>query len=150
MIKQTAKSAFTLIELLIVIAILGSLAAFVVIRFTGAQSQALDTKRKSEVKQYQNALEIYATKNGGNYVTQTSTVTAYSVCATLGLSSCTHDPKISSGWPDYNYQSSAGGLNYVIWSKLEKTNDFFVVCSNGQTGSMPTNWTGPVSGACPL
>lgn len=150
--------AFTLIELLIVIAVLGSLAGIVVVRFTGAQSAALDTKRKSELRQYQNALEIFATRNNSAYHISTSTIDASSMCTAIGLTSgsCPNDPKSASGWQNYRYQSNASGTDYVLWTRLEKLNtsgvaESFIVCSDGQAGVMPvTTWTAPTAaGVCP-
>lgn len=149
---------FTLIELLIVIAVLGSLAGIVVVRFTGAQSAALDTKRKSELRQYQNALEIFATRNNSAYHISTSTIDASSMCTAIGLTSgsCPNDPKFSSGWQNYRYQSNASGTDYVLWVELEKdatgdniNHDSFVLCSDGQAGIMISTWTGPTGGVCP-
>jgi len=56
---------FTLIELLIVISIIGILAAMVTISFMNTQRQARDTQRKSDLSQYRNALEAFASKNNG-------------------------------------------------------------------------------------
>lgn len=56
---------FTLLELIIVIAIIGILATLGLTSFTGAQQKARDTKRKGDLKAIQNAVEQYFTDNGG-------------------------------------------------------------------------------------
>jgi prepilin-type N-terminal cleavage/methylation domain-containing protein len=141
---------FTLIELLIVIAILGTLASLVVLRFRGAQATALDTKRQAELKQYQNALEIYATRR--ETYPASINAAANTICTTLGLAAgtCPSDPKLASGWRNYTYQSNASGLNYVLFAQLERTSEFFVLCSNGRNGLMPSTWGASTAGVCPL
>ena len=53
------KKGFTLIELLIVIAIIGLLSTLAVVALGNARTKARDTKRLSDIKQIQNALEMY-------------------------------------------------------------------------------------------
>jgi len=56
--KQSIK-AFTLIELVVVIAIIGILTAFAVPNFMAARERARDIQRKNDLKQLQNVLEMY-------------------------------------------------------------------------------------------
>ena len=51
--------AFTLLELLVVIGIIGMLTVLSVANFMSARDRAKDSQRKSDVKQIQNALELY-------------------------------------------------------------------------------------------
>lgn len=55
---------FTLIELLVVIAVIGILAAVVLASLNSARGKARDTRRISDLKQIQTALELYHTDNG--------------------------------------------------------------------------------------
>ncbi|KUK79546.1 MAG: general secretion pathway protein G [Microgenomates bacterium 39_7] len=50
---------FTLIELLVVMTIIGVLAGLIVPNYMGARQRARDAQRKSDLKQIQNALELY-------------------------------------------------------------------------------------------
>ncbi|NCT00024.1 prepilin-type N-terminal cleavage/methylation domain-containing protein [Candidatus Parcubacteria bacterium] len=54
---------FTLIELLVVVAIIGILATVVLASLGSARSRARDAKRITELKQIQNALELYYLDN---------------------------------------------------------------------------------------
>lgn len=56
---------FTIVELLIVIVVIGILAAIVIVAFNGVQSSARDTERKAELGSVQKALEMYRIENGG-------------------------------------------------------------------------------------
>jgi general secretion pathway protein G len=55
---------FTIVELLIVIAVIAILAAIVLTSYQGTQAQARDAKRKSDVKALIDALEVYYQDNG--------------------------------------------------------------------------------------
>jgi general secretion pathway protein G len=57
-------SAFTLLELMIVVVILGILAAFVVPRIAGRPDEARVAKAKIEVSSLEQALELYNLDNG--------------------------------------------------------------------------------------
>lgn len=61
------QKGFTLIELLVVIAIIGVLSSVVLASLNTARERAANAKRLSDMKQIQNALELYALTNSGNY-----------------------------------------------------------------------------------
>ncbi len=71
--------AFTLIELLIVIAIIGLLASITLIALNNSRKQARITKRISDLKQMSAAVELYFLTN--NFVPGTVTSPSYSECA---------------------------------------------------------------------
>jgi prepilin-type N-terminal cleavage/methylation domain-containing protein len=65
MLKQLRKeSGFTIIELLIVIAIIGILATLVLTNFQGAQAKGRDTVRKNDINSIYQKLEEYYNENG--------------------------------------------------------------------------------------
>ena len=61
--KRDAKG-FTIVELLIVIVVIGILAALVIIQFTNIQARARDTERKSDMRSIQSKLAEYYALNG--------------------------------------------------------------------------------------
>ncbi|MBT9585694.1 prepilin-type N-terminal cleavage/methylation domain-containing protein [bacterium] len=63
------KAGFTLIELMIVIAIIAILAAILVPNFLKARAQGQLTACKSNCKNIATAMEMYASDNGGRYPT---------------------------------------------------------------------------------
>lgn len=68
------KKGFTLIELLVVIAIIGLLSTLAVVALGSAREKARDSKRLSDLKQVQTALELFYTDENG-YPTSTLGVT---------------------------------------------------------------------------
>jgi type II secretion system protein G len=58
------KQGFTLIELLVVIAIIGLLASIVLVSLNATRKKARDSKRLSDLKQIQLAIEMYYDDNG--------------------------------------------------------------------------------------
>jgi len=142
--KKYKKFGFTLIELLVVIAIIGILATLAVISYTGVQKQARDTKRKSDLKQYQVALESYAAKNAGSYPARVGGGSIdSSLCATLGVSACPQDPVLES---PYVYSYTSDGSSFTLSSTLEtKDSTSWVADSNGKAYESTTT---PPSQSC--
>ena len=69
------KKGFTLIELMIVIAIIAILAAILVPNFLRARAQGQFTQCQSNCKNIGTALEMYSTDNAGHYPTGAGTMT---------------------------------------------------------------------------
>lgn len=63
---HSRKKGFTLIELLIVVAIIGVLSAVVLVSLNSARAKGRDAKRMSDMRQMQNAIELYMADNGGS------------------------------------------------------------------------------------
>lgn len=61
--RQAKQSGFTIVELLIVIVVIGILAAIVIVAFNGARTSAENSKTTQAVTQYVKALRLYATQN---------------------------------------------------------------------------------------
>ena len=148
-------SAFTLIEVLITVSIIGLLASLTLISFGGVQKTARDTQRKSDLKQYAAALENFANANNSLYPsrkTSSGASLATTVCTDLALTSCPEDPKPTLA--TYKYQSDGSGsgtkdaTKYVLWAKLEKTAEYWVICSDGKVGTIAS--VSISDGSCPL
>lgn len=133
-----SRSGFTYIELIIVIAVIGILSGLFVTQYPAAQRRARDAERRSDMKQYQTAMEIYANKNNGNYPVVSGTISSSILCDDLEISPCLNDSQNS-----YNVISSS--TEYALWATLEQPQSpvtYFVACSNGTTGESSTQPTG--------
>lgn len=65
--NKNTKKAFTLIELLMVVSVIGILSSIVLTSISGATKKARDAERKSDLSQIQKALEIYQISHDGRY-----------------------------------------------------------------------------------
>ena len=155
-------AGFTLVELLVVAGVLAALGTLVMISFTGARSSARDTQRKSDIKQYQTALEQFANRNNSLYPGTNDTIIntggGNTLCGYVELTSCSTDPEGTDHY-EYSANGSAGGTasatQYVLWARLERTPlggnvNYWVTCSVGRSGCVveaaePTNSTCPAT-----
>ena len=65
MLKYKSQKGFTIVELLIVIVVIGILAALVLNTFSGVQKRARDTQRQTDVNSIATQLEVYYNDNSG-------------------------------------------------------------------------------------
>lgn len=116
--NNTKKHGFTMIELLIVIAIIGILAVLGISMFSSATKRARDAVRKSDLESIRQALVLYRSDNGT--YPQTSGIS--DVVLTPMLSPTYINPVPEAETPnldDYNYTTLNGGRQFKICTKLE-------------------------------
>ena len=77
--------AFTIVELLIVIVVIGILAAITIVAYNGVQSRAHDAKRKSDLKELERYAQLYIADNG---ISPKSTVGCYAARSYLNNGEC--------------------------------------------------------------
>ena len=126
--RLRSERGFTLIEMLIVIAVIAILAGIVITGVSGIQASARDTKRMGELRGVQTTLEGYFAKCGhypngqvcGTLGTGAAEITPWSTLqATLG-GRIPQDPLPSLRTYEYGYTS--GGLGYILKATLENDN----------------------------
>jgi prepilin-type N-terminal cleavage/methylation domain-containing protein len=153
------KSAFTLIELLIVIAIIGILMTIVLVSTSGARKSARDTTRKSDLNQYRAALEAVSANYEGKYPSRTAAtvISVTSLVCTTDLinffgttAECPIDP-INTGTYRYYYRSNGtngtpDATEWILYGGLE-TGGYWEICSNGKVGSITA---APTDSVCDL
>lgn len=131
---------FTLIEVLIVLAIIAVVSGSIAFSFIGSAKSSRDGRRRADLAAYRGALELYANSNGKYPVFPAPTKLDKSSCLSLApvyLGKCQADPR--SGVYDYNYQSDAGGMEYCVWSVLERTQNCLMLCSDGKSQEYPAS-----------
>ena len=137
------KQGFTLIEILVVIAIIAILVAFISSNFLGARQRAKDVKVKAEFRQVKNALRLYYNDYNiypGPSTTATNTFNGcksgsppgddcLAECSGVFASgaTCSTDVymKLLPPPSDYAwyYQQRNSGNDFCMWSTLENVSD---------------------------
>ena len=134
------KKGFTLIELIVTIAVIGILATIMIVSYTGIQQRSRDSDRSSDVTQLKIAIEKYHAEKSTYPRTCGTSGCAVSMLANdlaPYLKTIPHDPRNtadSSG--DYQYVALADGDGYAIRVQYEAKD----VCKTGENVNM-TWWS---------
>ena len=130
-----SEKAFTLIELLIVISILGVLATIGLVAFRSAQFRGRDAQRKSDLKQISSALELYFS-DYGRYPTSSSGLIMG--CPSTTQSACNWGsgpfwdqkttyfkvvPKDPANSQNYYYKADSTAQKFQLFAHLENSQD---------------------------
>ncbi|MDD4930987.1 MAG: type II secretion system protein [Candidatus Colwellbacteria bacterium] len=127
--KFVSQKGFTLIEMVIVIAVVGILMGLAFNGIRGVQSAARDTKRTADLRSMQSYLELYfnkcghypgnadCTENSSQNFAGMKSVIEQSVANTGDIP---EDPQ-KSGGASYVYGTDANNNEYVIGATMEKT-----------------------------
>lgn len=111
------RKGFTLVELLVVVAIIGLLSTLAVVALGNARQKARDARRVSDIKQIQTGLELYFSDNNSYPIVAAATVlgsTGQTLSSGAGFSTTasgtTYMARVpgnpSPGGTDYSYTSN--------------------------------------------
>lgn len=118
------EKGFTLVEMVIVIIIIGILASIVLVGLGSFRARGRDARRIADLRQTQNALELYYTANQA-YAPVSGSDTWASLTTALtgggiGITTISNDPLPAN---TYQYGVSADRQNYVLMATLEDGNN---------------------------
>lgn len=133
------KDGFTLVELLLVIAIIGILVGFLSYSFFGVRQRTQDAQRKSDLSQLRSALEQYRSDNDTYMpdVDYAAIDCGSPFMDTSGISYMQTTPcDPDDATQKYFYHVYNSGLSYVLVSCLENTDD------TAGTATAPSFWPG--------
>jgi len=131
-VKTKHNAAFTLIEILVAIAIVALVSVMVFPNFINIRQKARDTKRKSDILQIQKALELYKTDQlppaypDGNFLeflcnqcwSQSEDCTG-----NIYMRKVPCDPGTTADMPYIYVRDPSDGLKYSLSGCLESTSD---------------------------
>ena len=126
------QSGFTLVELLVVMLILGLLAAIAIPSFFNQRDKARDADAKAGVRSAQTAMETYATDNNGSYAGATPALLQ-------GIESTLNDVTLTV--------PAVAASSYTVRVTSSTGNTFDVVRAAGGTTTQPCTTAGKAG--CP-
>lgn len=142
--KTNTQRGFTIVELLIVIVVIGILAAITIVAYNGVQQRARDTARTAAVKSVMKALELYRVDNdtypsvGTDGVGYAMSTLSTALVPTY-IKAIPNDPNPSS--PNYQYvRSTAASGAYGIRVYYESK----APCHDGVNNGSQSWWGLPV------
>ena len=113
--KSKGEKGFTLIEILIVVAIIGMLSSIVLVGLGSFRSRGRDARRAADLREIQNALELYYAKNGVYPEGQGVTVSSLGLQNEgIGVTKIPSDPG------DGTYMYGSNKKSYVLSATLEE------------------------------
>lgn len=143
--RQAARRGFTLVEFLVVIAIIGLLSSIALVSLNSARTQSRDAKRKADLLQISKAIEMFANANGYlprngagwcTYISNTANNWGPDFQADISpyLPKTPLDPIMHNQVGDYLYKNSDNRTQYVLCANMEKAtgNSYnYSACTNG-------------------
>ena len=137
---------FTLVELLVVIAVIGLLASIVLVSMGSARQKARDARRQADIRQIGTAMELFYSDNGEKYLSTTGGANAVTAIGTY-LPAVPKDPQDVSPQQYMWAANSANQQLYCVYVKLEGVTNTYV-CSSERGTLSKVSVSAPTLGAC--
>lgn len=106
------RQGFTLIEMMIVIAVIAILIGMLLPSFRGTQDEAAEQRARAELRTLATAIESYYIHNSNALPTSLSAL----ITASPRIVSAIPDDPFRSGSTDYSYARDTNNVYYVVWS----------------------------------
>lgn len=133
--NQKISKAFTLIELLIVIAVIGILVAVILPNLIGMRERAQDTKKKNDLVQIKNALRMYYNDynaypqdHGGQICCDVPTGCDTICNSALTVAGQTYTKDLPTTF-DFSYSQTYSGEGFLLTVELDNISDQDILTS---------------------
>jgi type IV pilus assembly protein PilA len=136
--RSQGEGGFTLVELLVVMLILGLLAAIAIPSFFNQRDKARDADAKADVRTAQTAIESYATDNNGSYSGATPAILEN---IEQSLDDAVNDGELTV--------PTATATTYQVTMASDNTPNTFSI-ARGATGTVTFSCTADGSDGCPV
>jgi len=137
------QGGFTIVELLIVIVIIGVLAALVIVAYTGITARANEASVRSDLRSAANKLEVYNTEYG-HYPTSTTEMAA------VGIKASKSEYLSNGSGLNFIYcRDSAGGVDYALIGSSSTSSKYSVTSQSKAVTPYSGTFPGSQSVVCP-
>ena len=135
--RKTLAKGFTLVEILIVVVILGILAAIVVPQFTNAANEARSGNISTQVSTIENQFELYAARNNGSYPDLTTSGETFTDLVTDGF------------FKEIPVNPFTGTSTFASWPSGAATTDSVIYDDGNTAGWLYDASTGNIAASAP-
>lgn len=128
--QQSTRYGFTIVELLIVIVIIGILAAITIVAYNGIQNRANDTAVQSDLNNFAKKVSLYKAEFDG-----------YPLSLTLGMGISFSRNAYNTTINNLYYCADSTGSKYSMAAR-SKSGNTFVISSDGGLTTYAGSWSG--------
>lgn len=134
------KSGFTIIELVIVVVVIGILAAITIVAYNGIQARAQESAIYSDLQRFATAVVTFRTINGSYPASEDD-------LATLKIRATTSIYSVDDGYSNFAYCLRTSGVSEPQFAIGGLTRSLKPYYEYSETGLTPKPYTGPLTGS---